>query len=322
MEDIMVSICCLTYNHEKYVREALDSFLNQKTNFKYEILIHDDASTDRTVEIIREYEEKYPNLIKPIYQKENQYSKGINISKTYQFPRACGKYIAMCEGDDYWKDDYKLQKQFDALEKNADCGICTCIVEHIAENGESKHIYQPDKKVLKSILTEIIEPKEIFTKVFEQTIIPFQTSSFFVRKCMMDNYLKENPNFAQTNFFGDVPLLLYFVAHGNVCFLPEILSAYREFSIGSWTNKHFNVREKKIKHHIEIINMFKKYNSYTENIFENSIEKIISKYEFLLYELQGKYGLLLQRKYKTFFKERCFKEKSYIILHAFLGVLK
>ena len=73
-DDIMVSICCITYNHEKYIREALDSFLMQNTDFKYEIVIHDDASTDNTANIIREYEEKYPDIIKPIYQKENQYS--------------------------------------------------------------------------------------------------------------------------------------------------------------------------------------------------------------------------------------------------------
>ena len=85
----------------------------QKTDFPFEILIHDDASTDGTADIIREYEAKYPDIIKPIYQTENQYSKGIKVSQVYQFPRAKGKYIALCEGDDYWTDPYKLQKQVD-----------------------------------------------------------------------------------------------------------------------------------------------------------------------------------------------------------------
>ena len=107
----MVSICCLAYNHEKYIRKTLEGFVNQKTNFNYEILIHDDCSTDNTVNIVEEYRKKYPKLIKPIYQKENQHSKGIKISNVYQFPRAQGKYIAMCEGDDYWTDMNKLQKQ-------------------------------------------------------------------------------------------------------------------------------------------------------------------------------------------------------------------
>ncbi|HHX61228.1 MAG TPA: glycosyltransferase [Epulopiscium sp.] len=104
----LVSICCLAYNHEKFIRQALDGFIMQESNFPIEVLIHDDASTDDTANIIREYEKKYPEIIKPIYQTENQYSKGVGISVTYNFPRAKGKYIAMCEGDDYWTDPYYL----------------------------------------------------------------------------------------------------------------------------------------------------------------------------------------------------------------------
>ena len=101
----MVSICCLTFNHEPYIRKALDSFLMQKTTFPFEIVIHDDASTDGTADIIREYQENYPDIVHSLCQEENQYSKGIsNISGVFNFPRAQGKYIAMCEGDDYWSD--------------------------------------------------------------------------------------------------------------------------------------------------------------------------------------------------------------------------
>jgi glycosyltransferase involved in cell wall biosynthesis len=124
----LVSVCCITYNHEKYIREAIEGFLMQETSFPIEILIHDDASTDKTADIIREYEAKYPNIIKPIYQTENQYSKGVGISATYQWPRAKGKYIALCEGDDYWTDPLKLQKQVDFLEANPEYGmVCTDI---------------------------------------------------------------------------------------------------------------------------------------------------------------------------------------------------
>lgn len=119
----IVSICCLCYNHEPYIRECLEGFMMQKTNFVFEVLIHDDASTDKSADIIREYEAKYPEIIKPIYQTENQYSKGIGISITYQFPRARGKYIAMCEGDDYWTDPNKLQKQVDFLEANPEYSL-------------------------------------------------------------------------------------------------------------------------------------------------------------------------------------------------------
>ncbi len=120
MDNLLVSICCLTYNHKNYIIQALDSFLQQKTNFEFEILIHDDASKDGTMDIIREYEVKYLNIIKPLYEKENQWVKGRRGSAVFNFPRARGKYIALCEGDDHWTDPLKLQKQVDFLESNRD----------------------------------------------------------------------------------------------------------------------------------------------------------------------------------------------------------
>src|SRR5690554_6550272 len=120
----VVSICCITYNHEPYIEDALKGFLIQETDFPFEILIHDDASTDRTADIIREYEAKYPRLIKPIYQVENQYSQGVKISAKFNFPRSQGKYIALCEGDDYWIDKDKLQKQYDFLKLNQEYSLC------------------------------------------------------------------------------------------------------------------------------------------------------------------------------------------------------
>ena len=121
----LVSISCITYNHEPYIVQALNGFLMQKTSFPFEVLVHDDASTDRTADIIREYEKKFPKIIKPIYQKENQYSKGFtSVTATWNFPRAQGKYMALCEGDDYWIDENKLQMQVDFLEHNPDYGLC------------------------------------------------------------------------------------------------------------------------------------------------------------------------------------------------------
>ena len=121
----LVSIVCTAYNHEPYIRQCLEGFVMQKTNFLFEVLINDDASTDNTASIIREYETKYPDIIKPIYQAENQYSKRVGLWRTILFPRAKGKYIALCEGDDYWTDQYKLQKQVDFLEANEDFVVCS-----------------------------------------------------------------------------------------------------------------------------------------------------------------------------------------------------
>lgn len=117
----LVSICCTTYNHEKYLAQTLDSFLSQQCDFPFEILVHDDVSTDRTADIIRRYAAEHPQVILPMFQTENQYSKGVPINETFNFPRARGKYIALCEGDDYWCDPLKLQKQVAYMEAHPEC---------------------------------------------------------------------------------------------------------------------------------------------------------------------------------------------------------
>lgn len=124
MDDILVSVCCCTYNHEPYIRDCLEGFVKQKTDFPVEYIIHDDASTDKTRIIIQEYAESYPDRIKPILQTENQYSQGVDPCTHIVLPSARGKYIALCEGDDYWTDTLKLQKQIDYLEKHEEVGLC------------------------------------------------------------------------------------------------------------------------------------------------------------------------------------------------------
>ena len=137
IKQIDISICCLTYNHEKYVRQALESILSQTCTYSIEILINDDASTDQTASIIKEFELKYPNTIKPIYQSQNQRSKiGGGMNPTFNFNRARGRYLAFCEGDDYWMTPDKLQNQVDFLEKNHDYGAVVTDYNKVNENGD------------------------------------------------------------------------------------------------------------------------------------------------------------------------------------------
>ena len=132
---IIVSICCITYNHAPFIRKALDGFLMQqppscvpqgaKMSDWCEILIHDDCSTDGTTELIKEYASQYPDLIFPLYETENQYSRGrYSEIDMYNYQRAKGKYIAYCEGDDYWTDPNKLMRQVDFMESNPEYSIC------------------------------------------------------------------------------------------------------------------------------------------------------------------------------------------------------
>lgn len=126
-DNLMVTVNCLVYNHEPFLRQCLDGFVMQKTTFKFEVIVHDDASTDRSADIIREYAERYPNIIRPVFEKENQYSKGVTRELLHIFfvPKCSSKYIAYCEGDDYWTDPLKLQTQVDFMERHPEYSICS-----------------------------------------------------------------------------------------------------------------------------------------------------------------------------------------------------
>jgi len=134
MKDPLVSIACTTYNHENYIKNAIEGFLMQRTTFPLEIIIYDDASKDNTQQIIREYSLINDNII-TFLQKENQWSKGKYGLIDYIFPIARGKYITLCEGDDYWTDPYKLQRQVDFLEANPDYGLVCTDIQVVDENN-------------------------------------------------------------------------------------------------------------------------------------------------------------------------------------------
>lgn len=214
-KQIIVSICCITYNHEPYIRDAIEGFLMQKTDFPFEILIHDDASTDGTADIIREYEAKYPDIIKPIYQTENQYSKGIKVSQVYQFPRAKGKYIALCEGDDYWTDPYKLQKQVDFLEANKEC-VLTCHRYKIFDH--EKNLWYEDN-LNKSFINN---PNGFFFNYsLNSNLWLTKTLTMVFRKNALDEFLK------YTGKSRDTVLVYYLMKKGvGFCF-NDIMGVYR-----------------------------------------------------------------------------------------------
>lgn len=137
-QPLMVTIRCITYNHEPYIRQCLEGFVMQKTNFRFEAIVHDDASTDGTADIIREYAEKYPDIIKPIYETENQYSKHDGSLDRIMNDHTHGKYVAICEGDDYWIDPLKLQKQVDFLEGHPEYGMCYTNVDFYYQNTDKR----------------------------------------------------------------------------------------------------------------------------------------------------------------------------------------
>ncbi len=165
----IVSIICLTFNHERYIREALDSFLNQKVHFKYEVVVHDDASSDMTQEIICEYQNKYPEIIRPILQKENQRSRGGNVFGN-AYSAARGKYVAYCEGDDYWADELKLSIQVEFLEANPHYAITYADCEPLFEDNVPARKITATSRDLSSMELKLAPPIHSLSTCFRRVI--------------------------------------------------------------------------------------------------------------------------------------------------------
>ena len=210
----LVTIICTSYNHENFISECLDGFVMQQTNFLFEIIVHDDASKDNTQQIIKEYELKYPHLFNNIYQIENQFSKKqLNIWTEITFPMAKGKYIALCEGDDYWTDPLKLQKQIDFLEANSDYGLVhTDFVKFL----DKANNFCVNKKNINFSFNSLL---------FGNSFIATLTVCF--RKDIYLGYLEEIFPHSKEWLMGDLPLWLYISQNYKINYIDEVTSVYR-----------------------------------------------------------------------------------------------
>ena len=221
MNKPLVSIVSLTFSHEKYIRDTLNGFIIQKTNFEFEIIIHDDASTDKTQDIIKEYEKKHPNIFRPIYQKVNQKSKQSGNVTRIVFNAAKGKYIALCEGDDYWTDPNKLQKQVDFLEKNPEYSMCFHHVKIVDESNRIIRDYYGQEGKKNSYVLE---------DLFAHNFIP--TCSVVFRSEM----IYDLPEWFGEVSFGDWVLHILNAKRGKIGFLNEVMGVYRSHPSGMWSN--------------------------------------------------------------------------------------
>lgn len=215
MEQPKVTVWCLTYNQKEYIRDALDGFVMQETNFSYEVIVHDDASTDGTTDIVKEYAEKYPDIIKPIVEKENQWQKGglkhIIAIMNERFRR--GHYISFCEGDDYWTDSQKLQKQVDFLDCHPDYSMCF-------HSAKKKY----ETETIAWIDCENIQDRDYdATDIFVNWTVP--TASVLCRKEAMDFYAQLKHQEKIQNY--DIFVILSCAMVGKLRGMHEQMSVYR-----------------------------------------------------------------------------------------------
>ncbi len=295
-----ISIICFTYNHEKYIRKTIDGFLMQKGNFEYEIIIHDDASSDRTADILKEYQQKYPDKFTLILQKENQYSKGIRDLEKYVYSLASGKYMAFCEGDDFWIYERKLQKQYDFMERNPNIALCY----------HNALIYQKESDMLR--LNVQNQPSGYIEDmdVINVTKGWYPSASAFCRA----DYMKELPDFCISST-GDEVWRNYMACRGDLYYMNRVWSVYREFSDGGWNTKYYHDKEMAQTHFRDTLDYFDEFNRYSKGRFEKYIKERV--FQGIWKYRDAHYGMECSVKELRM----CLNELKYVTEHRADGLL-
>lgn len=306
-ENVKVSVFCLTYNHEKYLRRCLDGFVMQKTTFSFEVLVHDDASTDGTAEIIREYAEKYPAIIKPTYQTENQYSKGVGIIRTILLNKAQGEYLAWCEGDDCWTDSDKLQKQVAFLDTHPEYSCCyhRVLCNNLRDNSIR---YIPNIERSRDFdVDEIIKGGALF-----------QLSAIMIRS----EFYKTMPEWFTVKGAGDFPLYIYAAMCGKCHVLSDVMSMYNHGTEGSWTERVGYNKEKNLEHEKRVLAMFYRINEHYDYRYNDSITYAIDRAQFNIHILCGNMKEARKAKYREFYVRYKNHQRVYFVRKYFPILVK
>ncbi len=236
----LVSVCTITYNHERYIAQAIEGVINQKCNFRFEMVIGEDGSKDKTRAIIEEYAAKYPDIIVPLFAEKNQ---GAKANATNSLMNCRGKYIAFLEGDDYWTDPTKLQRQFDFLEANPDYIMCFTRVAVIDENGDPATDPYPEFTREDFSFGDIVRAEKCF--------IP--TPTMFFRNILP----RPLPEFYVNAMSGDIAMHLLLSDKGKLKCLPGKTGIYREHPGGITKTE-----KAKKESYRELFKLYAKVNEY------------------------------------------------------------
>lgn len=271
-----VSVCIPTYNHEKFIGQTLDGVLMQKTNFDIEIVIGDDASTDNAPQIIAAYEKQHPDLFRAFLHQQNQGPKEpkefAGRNNVLMLLKACkGDYVALCEGDDYWTDPLKLQKQFDFMEANPDYMICHHNMKVIYEDNSPEHFFNtPDQKT-HSTINDILEDRWFIA-----------TASTFYRNYFLNHDFAEWHSRAAA---GDWALVIQLAARGHIHYIPETMGVYRKHrgglsNVQSTTNVGFLKNRKQ---------MFADVNKWLDFKYDVTVQQTLKRYDEQIQAYEGNF---------------------------------
>lgn len=298
-----VSVLCAAYNHEPYIRRALEGFIRQRAGFAFEVLVNDDCSTDGTAAVIREVAAKYPGLIRPFYQRENLYSLHRNVYDEVFIPNARGKYLAFCEGDDYWTDPDKLRLQVDFLERHPAYSACV--------HNTVKHVCRSDRP------GELFVPRSGdhdlgFRPILKGMGRAYHTSSLLARK----EILARHPDFYRISYahgVGDHPDALWLALHGPIRFIDRPMSVYRVCSgPGAWSAgiaANYAERKRFTAGQIAMLQALRGHVSGGDLL---AVDRELRLREYELLELEGRAREQLQPPYDAIYRS---KDYSYRLKH-------
>ncbi len=292
-----ITVIVMTYNHRDYIKQALDSILSQTTYVDFDILIHDDCSNDGTYQILLNYQNKYPKKIRLIRQESRKFlDEGFNMMIfNHVVPHIDSKYVAYCDGDDYWCDNLKLQKQYDFMESHKDYSMCSHCAYQLRPNNDmsSKWFIKEEGDIT---LQDLIN---------ENPGVPIATSSLFVR----GNVFKDFSDWRKSYSIEDLPLYMTAALEGKIHRLKDIMCVYRQFSIGSWSSQNKDNINRLITHQENLIKGATLFDEQTIHKYHNLVVNHVEGCQFRIAMIRQDYRLIFLKKNKRFVKQLSAKER-------------
>lgn len=300
----LVTVIIPTHDHAPFFARAVESVLAQKTTFAFDILIHDDASTDGTAEIARDYAARYPEQIRLIAQTVNQYQTDKKIQTHILYPRISAKYTAICDGDDLWTDDDKLQSQVDYLERNPDCTLCICGADKIDVDDRVIGAAAPYGEDCVVRLEDMIRAGGEFCS--SNTIVA------------PTRLLNNQPDFCELTEVEDIPVHMWCAVNGYAWYFKDHMAAYRYAVPGSWSERQ-NVakQETQIQTCRGIIGLLQGFDSYTNGTYHASFADAILYQEFKIKCVEHDLKALKQPPYRQFYRELSRKRRLRLWLERY-----
>ncbi len=303
--EIMVSVLTTAYNHAEFLEQTLDSLLQQVTDFRFEIIVHDDASTDGTADIIQRYAQRYPEQIVPILQSENQYSKGNDV---YDFmaPFIRGRYVAQCEGDDYWCDPNKLQRQVDFLERHEEYIACVHNTRR-EEYGKRR--------------SEVLFPTDGDRDLSFSQLIQGGNACYHSSSLVMRSTFRLPEPFREITGFGDYCVNVALGLSGKIHYFDTVMSVYRFRTPGSWSQRQAVSVQDRIDKDCNILRLMEILEEYSGHRYTEDIQAVTLRIQYDLAEQRGEYDRLRRGAFRELYLRHSRRYRVKLFLKQYGGPL-